>query len=62
MTVNWTPLGIPFQMRFDYRRLFMGTRIALFNYSTNSDGGYVDYDFFYYNRQDSHSGNQLAEY
>ena len=35
---------------FDYRRLFMGTKFALFNYATKSFGGYVDVDFFNYKR------------
>ena len=45
---NWTKIGRDFKMRFDYRRLFMGTRFALFNYATKEAGGYVDIDFFDY--------------
>lgn len=47
---NWTAIGRPFKMRFDYRRFFMGTRFAIFNYSTTGDGGYVDIDEFNYKR------------
>lgn len=43
---NWRPIGPSFQMRFDYMRLFMGTRFALFNYSTQRKGGYVDVNSF----------------
>ncbi|MFA7185315.1 MAG: glycoside hydrolase 43 family protein, partial [Victivallales bacterium] len=35
---NWEPIGEPFKMIFDYRKLFMGTRFALFNYATVSSG------------------------
>ena len=37
-------IGEDFRMRFDYRRLFMGTRFAIFNYATKTTGGYVDID------------------
>lgn len=47
---NWTKIGADFKMIFDYRRFFMGTKFALFNYATKSDGGYVDIDFFNYKR------------
>ena len=47
---TWRSIGEPFKMIFDYRRLFMGTRFALFNYATASTGGYVDVDFFDYLR------------
>ena len=45
---NWTKIGSDFKMRFDYRKLFMGTRYAIFNYATKEEGGYVDVDFFHY--------------
>jgi hypothetical protein len=35
-------------MRFDYRRLFMGTKFAIFNYATKQSGGWVDADDFRY--------------
>ncbi len=43
---NWIPIGPAFQMIFDYRKLFMGTKFALFNYATKETGGHVDVDFF----------------
>lgn len=46
----WNEIGNPFQMRFDYTRLFMGTRFAIFNYATLNSGGYVDIDKFDYKR------------
>ncbi|MEI6945644.1 glycoside hydrolase 43 family protein [Paraflavisolibacter sp. H34] len=47
---SWIPMGPQFKMRFDYTRLFMGTKFALFNYATKAPGGYVDIDFFTYRR------------
>lgn len=47
---NWTRIGKDFKMVFDYRRLFMGTRFAIFNYATESTGGYVDVDYFRYTK------------
>ena len=38
---TFLPLGGEFKMRFDYRRLFMGTRYAVFNYATKAKGGQV---------------------
>jgi hypothetical protein len=49
---DWTPIGEPFKMQFDYRRLFMGTRYAIFNYATKREGGYVDVDCFEYSREE----------
>jgi beta-xylosidase len=45
---NWEQLGTDFKMLFDYTRLFMGSKFAIFNYATKSPGGYVDIDFFSY--------------
>ena len=45
---NWKQLGSEFQMRFDWQRLFVGTRFALFCYSTKQAGGYADFDDFCY--------------
>ena len=39
-------------MTFDYRRFFMGTKFALFNYATQATGGHIDVDFFDYKRLD----------
>ena len=47
---NWTPIGTEFKMLFDYRKLFMGTKFAIFNYATKETGGSVDIDFFDYER------------
>ena len=37
-------------MRFDYRKFFMGTKYAIFNYATKDVGGYVDIDYIDYQR------------
>ena len=35
-------------MSFDYRRMFMGSKFAIFNYATRETGGYIDVlDFEY---------------
>lgn len=39
-------IGTDFKMRFDYTRLFMGSKFAIFNYATKSLGGYIDVDYF----------------
>jgi beta-xylosidase len=49
---NWNQIGSNFKMRFDYMKLFMGTKFAIFNYATKSVGGYIDVDFFRYQRKD----------
>ena len=43
---NFRKIGKDFRMRFDYRRFFMGTRFAIFNYATKKTGGYIDVDNF----------------
>lgn len=43
---TWTPIGGSFKMIFDYKKLFMGTRFAIFNYATSTTGGFIDVDFF----------------
>lgn len=45
---NWKQMGGDYKMIFDYRRLFMGSKFAIFNYATKSTGGFVDVDFFHY--------------
>ena len=47
---NWTEAVKDFKMIYDYRRLFMGTRFAIYNYATKSQGGYVDVDYFEYSK------------
>ena len=37
-------------MIFDYRRFFMGTKFAIFNYATKKTGGYIDVDVFHYQK------------
>ncbi|MCM1489844.1 MAG: glycoside hydrolase 43 family protein [Muribaculum sp.] len=44
----WTPIGEDYKMIFDYRKLFMGTRFAIYNYATRQIGGYMDIDSFTY--------------
>ena len=43
--LEWTKIA-DYQMRFDWQRLFMGTRYALFCYTTQRTGGYADFDAF----------------
>ncbi len=45
---NWSPIGNEYKMRYDYTRLFMGSRFAIYNYATSTPGGYVDVDYFDY--------------
>lgn len=49
---KWHSIGKPFKMIFDYRRMFMGTRYAIYNYATKKLGGYVDVDSFSYTRDE----------
>ena len=48
---KWTEAIRDFKMMFDYRRLFMGTRFAIYNYATKNAGGYVDVDSFGYSKK-----------
>ena len=48
---TWTKAVSDFKMNFDYRRLFMGTRFAIYNYATKNAGGYVDVDSFEYKKK-----------
>lgn len=48
---NWTQIGTKnYRMIFDYRRFFMGSKFAIFNYATKKKGGYVDVDEFAYSK------------
>ena len=48
---QWTKIGTPnYRMSFDYRRFFMGSKFAIFNYATKKAGGYVDVDGFCYSK------------
>lgn len=46
----WTEIAKDYKLIFDYRRLFMGSKFAIFNYATKSIGGSVDIDFFRVNK------------
>ena len=43
---EWIQTGGSYKMIFDYRRFFMGTKFAIFNYATKKLGGHVDIDAF----------------
>ena len=48
---HWTQAGTKnYRMTFDYRRLFMGTKFAIFCYATKKTGGHIDIDAFDYVR------------
>ena len=47
---NWTKVLSDYKMIFDYRRFFMGSKFAIFNYATKKKGGYVDVDWFHYGK------------
>ena len=50
---EWFRMGTTdYRMRFDWRRFFMGSKFAIFNYATKKAGGYVDIDCFNYKRND----------
>lgn len=42
---NWKPAGDPLGMSYTLPH-FMGYRFGLFNYATETTGGYVDFDYF----------------
>lgn len=43
---NWVVCDKQIKMVFDYRRMFMGSKYAIFNYATKAIGGYIDVDYF----------------
>jgi beta-xylosidase len=47
---NWTEMAKDYKMIFDYRRFFIGSKFAIFNYATKASGGFVDVDFFDFKR------------
>ncbi|WP_434981324.1 glycoside hydrolase family 43 protein [Daejeonia sp. YH14] len=47
---TWKTIASDYKMIFDYRRLFMGSKFLIFNYATKSKGGFVDVDYFDYQR------------
>lgn len=48
---KWQSIGRDIKMVFDYRRHFMGSKFAIFNYATKATGGYVDVDWFHYDEE-----------
>jgi beta-xylosidase len=58
---KWTKIGTDFKMIYDYRRLFMGTRFAIFNYATKTQGGYIDVDFLHYKVSSTKDGTSLVD-
>jgi beta-xylosidase len=50
---KWLPIGTQLKMEYSMPH-FMGYRFGLFNYSTKTPGGYVDFDFF-------HIGDQVSQ-
>jgi beta-xylosidase len=51
---HWTQIGTKnYRMIFDYRRFFMGSKFAIFNYATKKSGGYIDVDCFDYKRNNN---------
>ena len=49
---DWVKVLEGYKMIFDYRRFFMGSKFAIFNYATKKTGGYVDIDWFNYSRSE----------
>lgn len=47
---NWIKIGTDYKMIFDYRRMFMGSKFAIYNFATKEIGGYVDVNAFNYKR------------
>lgn len=47
---DWKRIGSDFKMSFDFTRLFVGTRFAIYNYATKNTGGFIDIDWFDYKR------------
>lgn len=49
---DWVKVLDGYKMIFDYRRFFMGSKFAIFNYATKKTGGYVDIDWFNYSKSE----------
>ncbi len=45
--VTWNRIGTTATTAYDISPMFMGVRVALFNYATINEGGYVDIDHFH---------------
>ncbi|MDF9842573.1 MULTISPECIES: glycoside hydrolase 43 family protein [unclassified Paenibacillus] len=48
--IAWNPIGRTLHMKYTLDH-FMGYRIGLFHYATRQAGGYADFDYFHYIRQ-----------
>ena len=48
---TWTVIGGPLKMEYTLMEHFMGYRFGLFNYSTKTRGGFVDFDYFHISDQ-----------
>jgi beta-xylosidase len=48
--VKWIPIGSQLKMEYSMPH-FMGYRFGLFNYSTKTPGGFVDFDWFHLSDQ-----------
>jgi len=46
---NWSKVGRPLKMKYTLDH-FMGYRIGLFNYAATQIGGFVDFNYFHYER------------
>jgi len=47
---EWNRIGSDYKMRFDWQRFFMGTKFAICQYACQEAGGYVDVDYFAYEK------------
>ena len=43
---EWKPIGEAVQLSY-YGTHFMGCRFGLFNFATQTDGGYADFDYYH---------------
>ena len=50
---KWHRIGPDCRTSFDWQRFFMGTKFAIFNYTTADEGGFIDVEWFRYSK-----GNQ----
>lgn len=57
---NWKKIGDTLSMSYDLK-LFTGYRSAIYSYPTKSTGGYVDIDFFDYERAEFNTPNYVVE-
>jgi len=43
---EWKQIGEAVQLRYEFKH-FMGRRFGLFNFATQTDGGYPDFDYYH---------------